>query len=96
MPDVIADTKSSFSESLIDLLLEVPAERITQGAVDAVLRCMEDTIGVAIAAVAARTAVAAARIAPPTTGDSGAAIWGHGRRSEAAAAALANGMLIAA
>lgn len=83
---------ASFTERLVDLLLDFPAERISPAAAQAALRCIEDTIGVAIAAAAVGTATAGALIAPARQ-EGGATLWGFGRRTESAAAALANGML---
>jgi len=86
-----ADQQASFTERLVDLLLHFPAERISDRAVQVALRCIEDTVGVSIAAAALGTATAGAVIAPDV--DGGATLWGFGRRSSAEAATLANGML---
>jgi 2-methylcitrate dehydratase PrpD len=90
---LLTTTKSegSFTEQLVDLLFRFPAERVPDRAVQAALRCVEDTIGVSIAAAGLGTATAGATIAPE--GDGAATLWGFGRRSSASAAALANGML---
>ena len=87
----IAGQPASFSERLVDLLLHVPVEKVSDRAVQAALRCIEDTIGVSIAAAALGTATAGAAIAPDV--DGGATLWGFGRHSSAEAATLANGML---
>lgn len=84
-------TAASFTERLVGLLLDHPAGCIPAPATAATLRCIEDTIGVGIAAAALGVGTAGARVAAETAGP--AAIWGSGRRSVVAAAALANGML---
>lgn len=83
----------SFSESLVGMFLPYEAGAIPSAAVAAALRCIQDTVGVAIAAAASGTATAGAVIAPPAGTDGGAVIWGLGSRSTPEGAALANGML---
>jgi 2-methylcitrate dehydratase PrpD len=85
-------SEGSFTERLVDLLLGFPAARVSDSAVQAALRCMEDTIGVSIASAAVGTATAGARIASEYS-DGAATLWGFGTRSSAPSAALANGML---
>ncbi|MGE0749001.1 MAG: MmgE/PrpD family protein [Variibacter sp.] len=83
---------SSFSEALIDMLLGHPSERIPAHALSAVQLCMEDTIGVGIAAMAEGVATAGVRVALESGGDK-ALVWGTGRRATPHDAALANGMI---
>lgn len=82
----------SFSEALIARLFSVDGASIPASAREAAMLCVEDTIGVAIAAAGIGTATAAGDIAPRFEGQ-GAALWGRGGRSTAEAAAMANGML---
>jgi 2-methylcitrate dehydratase PrpD len=83
---------SSFSETLIALLFEIDRSAISESAIDAALLCIEDTIGVSIAAAAIETATAGGDIAP-LVDRQGAVLWGRGRLSTPEGAALANGML---
>lgn len=82
----------SFSEALVALLFEVERAAVSQAAIQAALLCIEDTVGVAIAAAGIGTATAGGDIAALTDRD-GAVLWGRGRLSTAEGAALANGML---
>lgn len=82
----------SFSESLLRLFLDYPAEQITQKAYDAALLCIEDTIGVSLAAAWMGVGTAGATVALEGLPDE-SAVWGSGRGGNRVDAALANGML---
>lgn len=85
--------EQSLSERLLAMLLEYPAERIPASARRSVLLCIEDTIGVALAAAAAGTGTAAAKVALKTRGSDEAVVWGSGKGANVTDTALANGML---
>ena len=82
----------SFSESLLRLFLEYPAERITHKAYEAAILCIEDTIGVALAAAWLGVGTSGATVALEGGPDE-SAVWGSGRGGNRVDAALANGML---
>ena len=58
-----ATREASFSERLLALFLDYPAERIPQSAVRAVQLCMKDTIGVALAGGAFGVGTSGLRVA---------------------------------
>ena len=82
----------SFSESLLRLFLEYPEEKITQKAYDAAILCIEDTIGVALAAAWLGVGTSGATVALDGGPDE-SAVWGSARGGNRVDAALANGML---
>lgn len=87
------DARPSFSERLISLFLEYPAERIPASAYRSVVLCIEDTIGVALAAAAAGIGTAGVTVALEAGGVDEAAVWSSGKGASRTDAALANGML---
>lgn len=86
-------TLPSFSERLLELFFEYPADRITESARKAVLLCIEDTLGVSLAASALRVGTAGVTVALEDGGAGEAAIWGTSSGARAVDACLANGML---
>lgn len=82
----------SFAERLVVMLLDHPADRISESAIKATLLCMQDTIGVALASASLGVASAGATVARGLGAEDVAAVWGFGRGSTPHDAALANGM----
>ena len=88
-----ATREASFSERLLALFLDYPAERIPQSAVRAVQLCMKDTIGVALAGGAFGVGTSGLRVAAEAGGPAESTVWGGGFSASRVDAALANGML---
>jgi 2-methylcitrate dehydratase PrpD len=82
----------SFSEALLRLFLNYPTEKITQRAYDAAILCIEDTVGVALAAAWLGVGTSGATLALQGASDE-STVWGSGRGGNCVDAALANGML---
>lgn len=93
----LADTniagQRSLAERLIAIVLDHPADRISEAAIKATLLCMQDTIGVALASAAMGVAGAGAAVALAGSAHDAAVVWGTGRGAASHDAALANGML---
>jgi 2-methylcitrate dehydratase PrpD len=83
---------ASFSEKLLRLFLDYPAEKITQKAYDAAILCVEDTVGVSLAAQWLGVGTSGATVALEGGPDE-SVVWGSGRGGNRVDAALANGML---
>src|ERR1700691_154455 len=83
---------ASFSEKLLRLFLEYPADKITQKAYDAAILCVEDTVGVSLAAQWLGVGTSGATVALQG-GPDDSVVWGSGRAGNRVDAALANGML---
>lgn len=83
----------SFSERLLTLFLDYPADRIPASALRALQLCLKDTVGVALAGAALGVGIAGLRVALETGGPDQATLWGAGAGAGPLDAALANGML---
>lgn len=93
----LADTniaaQRSLAERLVAIVLDHPANRISEAAIQATVLCMQDTIGVALASAAMGVAGAGAVLALTERACDSAVVWGTGRGATSHDAALANGML---
>ncbi len=88
-----AAREASFSERLLALFLDYPADRISQSSIRAVQLCMKDTIGVALAGAAFGVGTSGVRVAAEAGGPAESIVWGSGFAASRLDAALANGML---